>query len=105
MKLNQETQSGGKDPGSENMHIVRTILFGGLLFLVLLNIILNEMRFYLPEGNYQGFERWVGLILLIAALMYAGVSILTDSGHAKSVRALCRRMCTREQIALTAIFV
>ena len=105
MKLNQETQSGGKDPGSENMHIVRTILFGGLLFLVLLNIILNEMRFYLPEGNYQGFERWVGLILLIVALMYAGVSILTDSGHAKSVRALCRRMCAREQIALTAIFV
>ena len=105
MHLNRGRQDKITDSGRENMQMFRNILFGGLVFLVVLNIILNEMKYYLPKENYKGFERWIGLILIAAVLLYACMSFLKFPKHAAKIRKLCRRLFCREQIILTAMFL
>ena len=105
MYLNTGRQDGNIDSSGENMQIFRSILFRGLLFLIMLNIIIIEMRYFLPKGNYTGFERWVGLILIVAALLYVCLSFWKFPEHADKIRSLCRRLFCREQIILTAMFL
>lgn len=105
MHLNSGRQEGIIDSGRENMNMFRNILFGGLILLIVLNIILNEMKYYLPQGNYKGFERWIGLILIVAVLLYACMSFLMFPEYAAKIRKLCRRLFCREQIILTAMFL
>ena len=93
------------NPYKENMRYLKAILFGGLVFLALLNIVLNDLMSFLPKANYMGFERWIALILLISAFVYLALKLWREPEGVKRIRLMSRRACSREQVILIGLFL
>ena len=77
----------------------------GCIILTEFFIAWTLMQYVVKEREYLKYQKWIGVAILTAALIYVVIAVFTDREELRRIGAFLKSMCSFEQIMLILIML